>query len=83
MPNPNPVQSDAFKAARYPAKYPEDPLSEKAISIRFRTSVDERLRAIPGYSGLIRDCVDRYLDQLANPPTMPSAQGNESSSPWI
>jgi hypothetical protein len=67
MANPNPVQSDAFKAARHPAKYPEDPLSSQAIAIRFRKSVDERLRAIPGYSGLIRDCVDRYFDDLANP----------------
>jgi hypothetical protein len=29
--------------------------------------VDKKLRAIPEYLGLIRDCVDKYFDDLANP----------------
>lgn len=67
MPNPNPVMSPKFIAARTPQKYPDDPLSDKAIAIRFKTSVDKKLRAIPEYSGLVRDCVDKYFDDLANP----------------
>jgi hypothetical protein len=81
MPNPNPVQSDLFKAKRHPAKYPDDPLSDKAIAIRFRTSVDKKLRAIPEYSGLVRDCVDKYFDDLANPqPVAPARVSTDDES---
>jgi hypothetical protein len=67
MPNYNPVISENFIASRYPKKYPEDPLSKNAIAIRFRGSVDKKLRAIPEYSTLIRDAVDEYFTRLESP----------------
>ncbi len=60
--------SEAFLRKRFPTKYPEDPLSPKAIAIRFRTSVDKKLRAIPEYSGLVRTAVDQYFERLESGP---------------
>ncbi|WP_404789273.1 hypothetical protein [Altericista sp. CCNU0014] len=69
MSNPNPVIPDKFRAAMYRPKYPDDPLSKQAIAIRFRGSVDAKLRSIPEYSTLIRDAVDEYFTRLESPVT--------------
>jgi hypothetical protein len=53
----------------YRPKYPDDPLSKQAIAIRFRGSVDAKLRSIPEYSTLIRDAVDEYFTRLESPVT--------------
>jgi hypothetical protein len=59
--------SESFLKKRFPAKHPDDPLSKQAIAIRFRGSVDKKLRSIPEYSTLIRDAVDEYFARLENP----------------
>lgn len=47
-----------------PAIYPNDPLSKKPIPIRFKTSIDKRLRSIPEYTTLIRDAVDQFFQRV-------------------
>jgi hypothetical protein len=75
MSNPSPVMSKKFIAQQFTKKHPDDPLSDKAIAIRFKRSTDERLRQIPEYSGLVRDVVERHFSELDNATTGETMSG--------
>lgn len=62
MANPNPVQTDAFKAQQVP-KHGEVALSRKVIGTRYPVEVEQILAQIPDHQSYIRRAVIEALLQ--------------------
>jgi hypothetical protein len=62
MPNPNPIQTAAFKAQQQP-KYGDRPLSKRVVGTRYPEQVDEVLRSMSSEQcqRLIREAVEARL----------------------
>ena len=58
MPNPNPVQSQEFKACAYkPQGDSGEPLARKVIGVRLPQSLDPIIRGLPSPSAWIREAI--------------------------
>ena len=68
MPNPNPVQSEAFKAQIKP-KHQKYDLADKPICVKFPVDDDEFLRSLDDRAEFIRLAVKDYRQKLASPST--------------
>jgi hypothetical protein len=46
----------------------DEPLAKSGVCIRFKESVDKKLRAISGYSDVVRVAVDEYFERVESVP---------------
>jgi hypothetical protein len=63
MANPNPVITREFLEQQFKRQF-DEPLAKMAIAVRFKESVDKKLRSKTLYSDIIRLAVDEHLAKL-------------------
>jgi hypothetical protein len=66
MSNPSPVMGREFLEQQFKRQF-DEPLAKAGVCIRFKESVDKKLRAIAGYSDIVRIAVDRYFESDPKP----------------
>jgi hypothetical protein len=63
MANPSPVMGREFLEQQFKRQF-DEPLAKAGVCIRFKESVDQKLRAIVGYSDVVRLAVDQYFERI-------------------
>jgi hypothetical protein len=63
MSNPTPVMGREFLEQQFKRQF-DEPLAKAGVCIRFKESVDKKLRAIAGYSDVVRTAVDQYFERI-------------------
>jgi hypothetical protein len=67
MSNPTPVMGREFLEQQFKRQF-DEPLAKSGVCIRFKESVDKKLRAISGYSDVVRIAVDEYFERVESAP---------------
>jgi hypothetical protein len=67
MSNPTPVMGREFLEQQFKRQF-DEPLAKAGVCIRFKESVDKKLRAIAGYSDVVRTAVDQYFERIESDP---------------